>query len=76
MTSDPNPPLPPGPRLGKLAIAMAIVGALVTGGYGVAAYTNYEPFRPARDELPSGVRSAPGGYRSYSTWHRGYQGGK
>jgi hypothetical protein len=70
-----NPPVP-RVRTGKLAIAMAFIGTIVVGGYAAAAYTNFEPLRPARDELPAGVRNSPGGYRSYSTWHRGYQGGK
>ena len=29
-----------------------------------------------RDQIPSSVRSSPGGYRSYSFWHTGYHGGK
>ena len=70
-----HPPVPRA-RLGKAALALAIYGALVIGGYAAIAYTDYEPGSPARDEIPASVRSSPGGYRSFHFWHSGYHGGK
>ncbi len=69
---------PPVPRskLSKQAIALAVFGAIVTGGYALMAYTDYEPGSPAREEIPASVRSSPGGYRSFHFWHSGYHGGK
>jgi hypothetical protein len=85
MTTDPlTPPAgrpadhPPVPRarLSRMAIVLAMFGALVVGGYAASAYTDYEPGSPERDEIPASVRSSPGGYRSFHFWHTGYHGGK
>lgn len=85
MTTDPAaPPLtappdhPPVPRakLSRMAIVLAVFGALVVGGYAATAYTDYELGSPERDEIPASVRSSPGGYRSFHFWHSGYHGGK
>jgi hypothetical protein len=75
-TRPPNHPIVPKPRFGKLAIASAIVTGTITTGYAAAAFTDYEPDAPERDEVPASVRSSPGGYRSFHTWHSGYHGGK
>ena len=72
----PDRPRVPRPRFGKLATFLAIVGGLITSGYAAWAFTDYEPGSPSRDELPPSVRSSPGGYRSFRTWHTGYHGGK
>lgn len=80
----PPPPVqdrPPVPRtrFSKLAIVLVVFGVLVTGGYAFAAFTDYEPGNPERDQIPASVRSSPGGYRSYRSyhiWHTGYHGGK
>jgi hypothetical protein len=69
-------PAVPRAKLSKATIALAVFGALVVGGYSAFAYTDYEPGAPERDEIPSSVRSSPGGYRSYHFWHSGYHGGK
>jgi hypothetical protein len=69
-------PRVPRPGFGKLAIAMAIVGAAIVGGYAVAAVGEFEPGQPERDELPASVRTSPGGYRSVHVWHSGFHGGK
>jgi hypothetical protein len=82
MTTDPAPAPapdhPPVPRskLSNGAIALAVFGALVTGGYAAIAYTDYEPGSPEREEVPASVRTSPGGYRSFHFWHSGYHGGK
>ncbi|MEO7731517.1 MAG: hypothetical protein ABIY55_11130 [Kofleriaceae bacterium] len=77
-TTEPAPDHPPVPRskLSSGVIALAVFGALVTGGYAALAYTDYEPGSPAREEVPASVRSSPGGYRSFHFWHSGYHGGK
>jgi hypothetical protein len=74
----PIPDRPPVPRtkFGTFAIVLAIFGVLVTGGYAYASITDYEYGTPERDQIPASVRSSPGGYRSYHTWHSGYHGGK
>lgn len=79
----PQPPpeamdTPPVPRtkFSKFAAALVVFGVLVTGGYAYAAFTDYEPGTPERDQIPASVRTSPGGYRSYHTWHSGYHGGK
>lgn len=71
-----RPPLPRGARNWPMLIALAVVGAIIVGGYGYAALTNFEPGAPARDEVPASVRSSPGGYRSFHFWHTGFHGGK
>jgi hypothetical protein len=63
-------------KFSRGAIALAVFGMLVTSGYAWAAFTDFEPGSPEREEIPSGVRSSPGGYRSYHFWHTGYHGGK
>jgi hypothetical protein len=70
-----HPPVPRA-RLSALAVVLAVYGALVAGGYAWIAYTDYEPGTPEREEVPTSVRSSPGGYRSFHFWHSGYHGGK
>jgi hypothetical protein len=72
----PDAPRVPRPRLSALPIALAVFGALVTGGYAAWAYSDYEPGTRVRDEIPASVRASPGGYRSFHFWHSGYHGGK
>jgi hypothetical protein len=76
--SPPPPDLPPVPRArrSRMAIVLGAFGALITVGYAITAYAEYEPGSPARDEIPASVRSSPGGYRSFHFWHSGYHGGK
>ena len=60
-------------------ILFAFVALLSTGivaGYGWFASTQRELGTSERDQIPSGMRSTPGGYRTYSYWHSGYHGGK
>jgi hypothetical protein len=58
------------------AMIGVIAGMLVVGGYGAFAYTGQELGTPEHDTVPAGVRSSPGGYRSFHFWHSGYHGGK
>jgi hypothetical protein len=60
----------------KLAIAYLVYGTLVSGAYGFVSLTGWEPATPQREVIPASVRNSPGGYRSYSFWHSGFQGGK
>lgn len=72
---------PSGPRIPRdkptwLTLAYGGFGAVVVGGYLLAGLFGWSFEEEERDALPSGVRQAPGGYRSYHFWHSGYQGGK
>ena len=69
---------PPVPRAkGRVMfIISSVICAVIVLGYGVLAYSQRELGREERDAIPSGMRSTPGGYRSYSYWHSGYHGGK
>jgi len=71
-----RPPVPRPRRSWVVTIyaiaASAVIGWwVVTGMSGAAIGTSTE-----RDAIPTGVRSSPGGYRSFHFWHSGYQGGK
>jgi len=72
----PDHPVVPRPKRSLLAPFMLVFCVLVVGGYGALAYTQRELGTEDRDQIPSSVRSSPGGYRSYSFWHTGYHGGK
>jgi hypothetical protein len=77
-TTDRPPDRPPVPRPKRsfLAAVAVAISVLVLGGYSALAITQKELGDEERDEIPSSVRSSPGGYRSYSFWHSGYHGGK
>jgi hypothetical protein len=77
-TSSRPPDRPPVPRAHRSAsIYIALVFSLVvSGGYTALAYSQREFGEPERAQIPSSVRSSPGGYRSYHFWHSGYHGGK
>ena len=66
----------PRARRSRMATVLGVFGGLVVAGYAWAAYADYEPGSPARDEIPASVRSSPGGYRTFHFWHSGYHGGK
>ena len=70
-----RPPVPRAKGRVMFIIASAMCAVIVLG-YGVLAYSQRELGHEERDAIPSGMRSTPGGYRSYSYWHSGYHGGK
>ncbi|NVB84144.1 MAG: hypothetical protein HOV81_37560 [Kofleriaceae bacterium] len=75
-TRPPDRPRIPRPHrsfLTGLTIALCVA---ILGGYTALAYSQRELGHEDRDEIPSGMRSTPGGYRTYSYWHSGYHGGK
>jgi hypothetical protein len=84
MTTEPPPekrppdhPAVPRPKQGKvLFVFVTLICVAIVGGYGWFAATQRELGTQARDQIPSGMRSTPGGYRTYSYWHSGYHGGK
>jgi hypothetical protein len=82
MTDTPPTKRPPGrppvPRQsGKILFAIVtIICVVIVGGYVAVASSQRELTDEQHDEIPSSVRSTPGGYRSYSYWHSGYHGGK
>jgi hypothetical protein len=59
-----------------LARAYGVLGAGVIAAYLWLGWTGWEPERAARGIVPQGVRSSPGGYRSFHFWHTGFHGGK
>lgn len=52
--------------IGSGALLAWVLAALT--GWGLGEGTSYS--------LPPSIRQAPGGYRSFSFWHAGYQPGK
>lgn len=53
----------------------ALIGILLIGGYGWAAWTGLELHRGRRGYAPqSGIRGSQSGARSF--WYTGYHGGK
>jgi hypothetical protein len=72
----PDRPRVPRPKRSLLTAFAVGISVLVLGGYTALAVTQRELGTEQRDEIPSSVRSSPGGYRSYSFWHSGYHGGK
>lgn len=71
----------PAPKLPKRGLSWLVkayggFGALVLLVYLAAGIFGWSSDDEDRDALPSSVRQAPGGYRSYHLWHAGYQGGK
>ena len=73
----PDQPSVPRPQQGKfLLVFMTVLSVLIVGGYGWFASTQRELGTQQRDQIPTGMRSTPGGYRTYSYWHMGYHGGK
>ena len=75
-SSPPSRPRVPRPRNTWLVIGYGVYGVAILIAYLVAGFTGYSYESEERDSVPSSVRQAPGGYRSYHLWHSGYQGGK
>ncbi len=50
------------------------IGSL--GLYASAGLLGWEFGSSAKKEVPTSVRQAPGGYRSFHFWHTGIRGGK
>jgi hypothetical protein len=79
--SDRDPSPASGPRVprdkpSRLAIAYGALGVVLVAGYLLSGLLGWSFEDEERGALPAGVRTAPGGYRSYHLWHSGYQGGK
>lgn len=75
-TRPPDRPRIPRPPRSVLTAIMIAVCVIILGGYTGLAYSQHELGPEDRDAIPSGMRSTPGGYRTYSYWHSGYHGGK
>lgn len=69
---------PPVPSAGSSLLARIWAGIVVVavGGYIAAAVMGWDFRTTERDTVPTTVRSAPGGYRSFHFWHSGFHGGK
>jgi hypothetical protein len=73
----PDHPHVPRQKQGKvLYVLVSLICVAIVGGYAWAAATEQELSAQEHDQIPSGMRSTPGGYRTYSYWHSGYHGGK
>lgn len=70
-----QPPLPvtPTPLRTKVWAALCVIAV---GFYGASSFLGWDVAASERDEIPSTVRSSPGGYRTFHFWHSGYHGGK
>jgi hypothetical protein len=53
-----------------------LVGLTVLAAFGWAGLSGWHYVDERPKFLPRGVRTAPGGYRSYHFWHSGWHGGK
>ncbi|MDB4998587.1 MAG: hypothetical protein JWM74_6019 [Myxococcaceae bacterium] len=53
-----------------------IFGTSIVVGYAVLRFGGFDLASHARTDLAPSVRQSPGGYRSWSFWHSGTQGGK
>ncbi|MFS8071422.1 MAG: hypothetical protein ACMG6S_34050 [Byssovorax sp.] len=53
-----------------------ILGAAIVVGYAVLRLGGVELSSHETTEIAPSVRQAPGGYRSWSFWHSGTNGGK
>jgi hypothetical protein len=51
-----------------------IVGLTILAGYGYATQRGIIVGSPKKEFVPSEMRKAPGGYRSFHFWHAGYGG--
>jgi hypothetical protein len=56
--------------------AYLLLGVLAVGLYAWSEAVGWESGTAARGKIEPSVRQSPGGWRSYSSWHRGYHGGK
>lgn len=48
-----------------------VFAAMLVLGFGLAVVTGWEPFASKRGRIPTSVRQAPGGYRSFTYWRGG-----
>jgi hypothetical protein len=53
-----------------------IFGTSIVVGYAVLRFGGFDLASHERTDLAPSVRQSPGGYRSWSFWHSGTQGGK
>jgi hypothetical protein len=73
--SDPLP-RPPSGRPSLTVWLYGLLGAGTLSLYLLAGLLGWTWHSEQRSAVPGSVRQAPGGYRGYSFWHTGYQGGK
>jgi hypothetical protein len=52
------------------------VGALLLGLYAWSEAVGWESAGAATQRMPESVRQSPGGWRTWTFWHRGVRGGK
>lgn len=69
-------PEPPGKRPSRGVWLYGLFGTATVLLYLLAGLRGWTWHSEERSTLPGSVRQAPGGYRGYTFWHTGYQGGK
>jgi hypothetical protein len=69
-------PEPPGGTPSRGVWLYGLFGAATVLLYLLAGVLGWTWGSEERSALPGSVRQAPGGYRGYTFWHTGYQGGK
>lgn len=69
-------PEPPGGKPSRGVWAYGVFGGATVLLYLLAGLLGWSWHSQERSALPGSVRQAPGGYRGYTFWHTGYQGGK
>jgi hypothetical protein len=63
--------------LGTMMRRIYLIGGLgLVGLHGWAEWNRWEQAPAAVTRMDPSVRQSPGGWRSYSFWHRGIRGGK
>jgi hypothetical protein len=53
-----------------------VAGALLVGLYALGELVGWEPTSTVRGRIEPSVRQSPGGWRTWTFWHRGVRGGK
>lgn len=77
MSNPPDQPPVPQPQLSKVVVVYAALATVALGLWVYAGTTGWVPVRSSkRESVPAGIRSSPGGYRSFHFWHSGFHGGK
>jgi hypothetical protein len=56
--------------------AYVAFGVLLLGLYGWSEAVGWEPTNTVEGRMEPSVRQSPGGWRTWTFWHRGVRGGK
>jgi hypothetical protein len=62
--------------MSRAVLAYVLGGSLLTGLYAFAELRGWETGTAAHARIDPSVRQSPGGWRTWTFWHRGLHGGK